>query len=64
METFAANKIKPYFHLAAFVESEVSKKLKIGVVLLDVEKTKHYFEIVHAHFVRGETYESLKKKKK
>ncbi len=64
VETFVAHKTKPYFHLAAFVESEVSKKLKIGVVLLDIEKTKEYFEIGHVHFVRGSTYESLKDKGK
>lgn len=64
VETFAAHSTKPYFHLAAFVESEISKKLKIGVVLLDVEKTKRYFEIGHVHFVRGDTYESVKKKTK
>lgn len=62
-EVFAANKNKPYFHFAKVVEINSIGKPEIGLVLLDVDDKKENFEIVHAHFIRDRSYETIKRKK-
>ncbi len=62
-EVFPANKDKPYYHFAKVIEVNSKGKPQIGLVLLDVDDKKDAFEIVHAHFVRPRSYETLKRKK-
>ena len=40
----------------------VSNKLKMGLVLLDVDNKKDCFEIGHVYFVGGDGYETANKK--
>lgn len=61
-EVFPANKEKAYFHFAKVFEIEGQENQEIGVALLDVDDRKTHFEIVHAHWVRQRSYETLKKK--
>ncbi len=63
IDVFPANPDNPdYFHIAAFVEVEGKDGLKMGLVLLDVDKGKEYFEIGHAYFVDGKGFEKARKK--
>lgn len=62
-EVFPANKEKPYYHFAKVIEVNSKGKPEIGLALLDVDERKDNFEIVHAHFVRSSSYETMKRKK-
>ena len=62
-EVFPANKEKPYYHFAKVIEVNSKGKPEIGLALLDVDDRKENFEIVHAHFVRSSSYETMKRKK-
>lgn len=66
IDVFPANPDNPnYFHLAAFVEVEDKNGLKIGLVLLDTDASKDYFEIGHAYFVDSDGFDkALNKAKK
>ncbi len=59
---FAANGEKPYYHFASFVEMSEKGKQKIGMVLLDVDKGKDNFEIVHMHYVNPDGLQRALKK--
>ena len=51
-----------YYHMASFVEIPEKNGLKMGLVLLDIDKSKEYFEVGHAYFVDGKGFEKAKKK--
>lgn len=51
-----------YYHLASFVEIQGKDGLKMGLVLLDIDKNKDYFEIGHAYFVDGRGFKNAKNK--
>ena len=51
-----------YYHMASFVEIPEKNGLKMGLVLLDIDKSKEYFEVGHAYFVDGKGFEKTKKK--
>lgn len=61
-EVFPAHKEKPYYHFAKVIEVNSKGKPEIGLALLDIDETKDNFELVHAHFVRQRSYNSLKKR--
>ena len=61
-EVFSANKEKPYYHFAKIVEMNSKGKPEIGLVLLDIDAEKDNFEVVHVHFIRHRSYESMRKK--
>ena len=58
----ANNKKSNYYHFAAFVEVRGKAGLKMGLVLLDIDEKKDYFEIGHVYFVGGHGFEDAKKK--
>ncbi len=45
-----------YFHLAAFVEVEDKRGLKMGLVLLDTDVSKTEFEVGHAYYVDSDGF--------
>lgn len=45
-----------YFHLAAFVEVEDKRGLKMGLVLLDTDVSKAEFEVGHAYYVDSDGF--------
>ena len=61
-EVFPANKEKPYYHFAKIIEINSKGKPYVGLALLDVDDKKENFEIVHAHFARMSSYETMKRK--
>ena len=63
IDVFPANPNNPnYYHMAAFVEIPDKNGLKMGLVLLDIDKSKEHFEVGHAYFVDGKGYEKTKMK--
>lgn len=63
IDVFPANPKNPnYYHMASFVEIKGKNGLKMGLVLLDVDKNKDYFDIGHAYFVDGDNFDKAKKK--
>lgn len=63
IDVFPANPNNPnYYHLASFVEIPRKDGLKMGLVLLDIDKNKEYFDIGHAYFVDGRGFNNSKKK--
>ncbi len=63
IDVFPANPDKPnYYHMASFVEIPGKDGLKMGLVLLDIDKSKEHFEIGHAYFVDGDGFEKAKNK--
>ena len=46
-----------YYHMASFVEVPDKNGLKMGLVLLDIGKSKEHFEVGHAYFVDGKGFE-------
>lgn len=63
VDIYPANPNNPnYYHFAAFIEIEDKSGLKMGLVLLDIDVTKKYFEIGHAYFVDGKGFEKSKNK--
>lgn len=57
IDVFPANPNNPnYYHLASFVEVKNKSGLKMGLVLLDTDVGKDYFEIGHAYFVNGDGF--------
>lgn len=56
-EIFRANEKKPYYHFAKVIEVNSKGKPEIGLALLDVDDSKDYFEVVHAHFVSSSGYQ-------
>ena len=61
-DVFPANKEKPYYHFPKVIEVNSKGKPYLGLALLDVDEKKDNFEIVHAHFVRASSYETMKRK--
>lgn len=58
IDVFPANPNNPnYYHMASFVEVKGKNGLKMGLVLLDVDKSKNYFDIGHAYYVDGKGFE-------
>lgn len=51
-----------YYHMASFVEVPDKNGLKMGLVLLDIDKSKEHFEVGHAYFVDGKGFEKAKMK--
>lgn len=51
-----------YYHLASFVEVQGKNGLKMGLVLLDIDKNKDCFDIGHAYFVDGRGFDTAYKK--
>lgn len=65
IDIFPANPDNPnYYHLASFVEVEDKDGLKMGLVLLDIDISKDYFEIGHVYYVNGEGFEKSQNKAK
>lgn len=65
IDVFPANPNNPnYYHFASFVEVKTSDGLKMGLVLLDLDSQKAYFDIGHAYFVRSDAFERAKNKTK
>lgn len=65
IDIFPANPDNPnYYHLASFVEVEDKDGLKMGLVLLDLDISKDYFEIGHVYYVNGEGFEKSQNKAK
>lgn len=63
IDVFPANPNNPnYYHLASFVEIQEKDGLKMGLVLLDIDNNKEYFDIGHAYFVDGQGFYNSKKK--
>lgn len=63
IDVFPANPNNPdYYHMASFVEIKGKNGLKMGLVLLDVDKNKDYFEIGHAYYVDGEGFNRAQNK--
>lgn len=63
IDVFPANPQNPnYYHMASFIEVEGKNGLKMGLVLLDVDKNKKYFEIGHAYYVDGKGFKKAKNK--
>lgn len=63
-DVFRGNDEKPYYTFAKpMMISQKDGNAIYGLVLLDVEEAKNNFEIVHWHWVRARSFETLKKKK-
>ena len=58
IDVFPANPNNPnYYHLASFVEVQDKNGLKMGLVLLDTDVSKDFFDIGHAYFVDSDGFE-------
>lgn len=63
IDVFPANpKNSNYYHLASFIEIQGKDGLKMGLVLLDIDKSKENFEIGHAYFVDGAGFRKAENK--
>lgn len=63
---FKGNKVKPYYTFIKPMRLSPSdqKSIDNGLVLLDVDMTKEYFEVVHWHWINEENLERMKKRAK
>lgn len=62
-DVFLGNDEKPYYTFAKTMRISQKNGDEIyGLVLLDVEESKSNFEVVHWHWVRARSFETLKKK--
>ncbi len=63
IDVFPANPKNPnYYHMASFIEIKGKDGLKMGLLLLGVDKNKDYFDIGHAYFVDGDNFDKAQKK--